>query len=51
MLLGTHSLGLFAASVFVINATPGVDMMLTLTRTLRYGVRGGVATALALELL
>ncbi len=45
MLLGTHSLGLFAAAVFVINATPGVDMMLTLTRTLRYGVRGGMAAA------
>lgn len=45
MLLGTHSLGLFAATVFVINATPGVDMMLTLTRTLRYGVRGGIAAA------
>ena len=46
MLLGTHSPGLFAATVFVINATPGVDMMLTLTRTLRYGVRGGLAAAL-----
>lgn len=46
VLLGTHSLGLFAATAFVINATPGVDMMLTLTRTLRYGVRGGMAAAL-----
>ena len=46
MLLGTHSLGLFGATVFVINATPGVDMMLTLTRTLRHGVRGGIAAAL-----
>ncbi len=48
MLLGTHSLGLFAATVFVINATPGVDMMLILTRTLRYGVRGGMAAALGI---
>ena len=45
-MLGTHSLALFAATVFVVNATPGVDMMLTLTRTLRYGVRGGLAAAL-----
>lgn len=45
-MLGTHSPGVFAATVFVVNATPGVDMMLTLTRTLRYGVRGGIAAAL-----
>ena len=45
-LFGTHSLGVFAATVFVVNATPGVDMMLTLTRTLRHGVAGGLAAAL-----
>ncbi len=45
-MLGTHSLGVFAATVFVVNATPGVDMMLTLTRTLRHGVAGGMAAAL-----
>ena len=45
-MLGTHSLGLFAATVFVVNATPGVDMMLVLTRTLRHGVVGGIAAAL-----
>jgi len=45
-MLGTHSLALFATTVFVVNATPGVDMMLTLTRTLRHGVRGGLAAAL-----
>ena len=45
-MFGTHSLALFATTVFVVNATPGVDMMLTLTRTLRYGVRGGLAAAL-----
>jgi len=44
-MLGTHSLALFATTVFVINATPGVDMMLTLTRTLRHGLRGGLAAA------
>ena len=44
-MLGTHSLALFATTVFVVNATPGVDMMLTLTRTLRYGVRGGLGAA------
>jgi threonine/homoserine/homoserine lactone efflux protein len=43
--LATHSLGVFAATVFVVNATPGVDMMLVLTRTLRYGVGGGIAAA------
>jgi threonine/homoserine/homoserine lactone efflux protein len=45
-MLGTHSLGVFAATVFVVNATPGVDMMLTLTQTLRHGVAGGIAAAL-----
>ncbi len=45
-MLGTHSLGVFAATVFVVNATPGVDMMFTLARTLRYGVAGGIAAAL-----
>lgn len=45
-MLGTHSLGLFAATVFVVNATPGVDMLFVATRTLRHGVRGGIAAAL-----
>jgi threonine/homoserine/homoserine lactone efflux protein len=44
--LGTHSLGVFAATVFVVNATPGVDMMFTLTQTLRHGVAAGVVGAL-----
>jgi threonine/homoserine/homoserine lactone efflux protein len=43
--LGTHDLWLFAATVFVLNATPGVDLMLTLARTLQHGVRGGLAAA------
>ena len=45
-MLGTHSLGVFAATVLVVNATPGVDMMLVLTRTLRHGAFGGIAAAL-----
>ena len=34
-MFGTHSLALFATTVLVVNATPGVDMLLTVTRTLR----------------
>ena len=44
-----HDPWLFAATVLVVNASPGVDMMLTLARTLRHGVRGGLATALGIE--
>lgn len=44
-MFGTHDPWLFAATVFVLNATPGVDLMLTLTRTLQHGVRGGLAAA------
>jgi threonine/homoserine/homoserine lactone efflux protein len=44
--LGTHSLGVFAATVLVVNATPGVDMLFVATRTLRHGVVGGIAAAL-----
>jgi len=47
-LFGTHSLGVFAATVFVVNATPGVDMMFTLAQTLRHGVAGGIAAALGI---
>ena len=45
---GTHSLGVFATTALVVNATPGVDLLFTLTRTLRYGVAGGVAAALGI---
>jgi threonine/homoserine/homoserine lactone efflux protein len=38
----------FAATVFVVNATPGVDMMFTLAQTLRHGVGGGIAAALGI---
>ena len=47
-MLGTHDPWLFAATVLVVNATPGVDLLLTLSRTLQHGVRGGIATALGI---
>jgi threonine/homoserine/homoserine lactone efflux protein len=47
-MLGTHSLGVFAATVLVVNATPGVDMIFVGTRTLRHGVAGGIAAALGI---
>jgi threonine/homoserine/homoserine lactone efflux protein len=43
--LGTHDLALFAVTVFVLNATPGVDLAFTLVSTLRGGVRAGLAAA------
>ncbi len=43
-----HSLLLFATTVLVVNATPGADMVLTFTNTMRHGVRGGVATVLGI---
>ncbi len=48
MQLGVHDLGLFAATVFVLNATPGVDMAYTVASTLRGGWRQGVAAALGI---
>jgi threonine/homoserine/homoserine lactone efflux protein len=47
-MFGTHSLALFAATVLVVNATPGVDFALTVTRTLQGGVRAGLAAALGI---
>jgi threonine/homoserine/homoserine lactone efflux protein len=38
-------LALFAAAVFVLNATPGVDFLLTVTRTAQRGARAGLAAA------
>lgn len=35
----------FAAAVLVLNATPGVDFLLTLSRTLQGGARAGIAAA------
>ncbi|MCX8004350.1 MAG: LysE family translocator [Burkholderiaceae bacterium] len=37
-----HDLALFALTVLVLNATPGVDLMLTLTATVRSGLRAGL---------
>jgi len=48
--IGTHDLALFAATVFVLNATPGVDMALTVSATLRAGWRQGVAVVLGINL-
>lgn len=47
--LGVQSLLLFATTVFVVNATPGADMLLTFTNTMRHQVRGGLATALGIS--
>ncbi|MEY4749346.1 MAG: hypothetical protein RIQ60_1560 [Pseudomonadota bacterium] len=43
--LGLHDLALFSLTVLVLNATPGVDLIFTLTRALQHGVRGGLAAA------
>ncbi len=47
-MFGTQDLWLFAVTVLVLNATPGVDLMLTLARTLQFGVRAGFAAALGI---
>ncbi len=43
--LGLQDLALFSLTVLVLNATPGVDLIFTLTRTLQQGVRAGLAAA------
>lgn len=47
---GAQEALLFAAAVFVLNATPGVDLLLTVARTLQAGARAGMAAALGIEL-
>ena len=47
-MLGTHDLPLFIVTAFVLYATPGVDMLFTLSRTLQHGWRTGVAAALGI---
>ncbi|MFZ2990084.1 LysE family translocator [Ideonella sp.] len=42
-------LAVFASAVFVLNATPGVDFLLTVSRTLQGGVRAGVAAVLGIN--
>jgi threonine/homoserine/homoserine lactone efflux protein len=44
-LSSTSELLLFMAAVLVLNATPGVDMLLTVTRTLQGGARAGLSAA------
>jgi len=39
----------FVTAVFVLNATPGVDFLLTVSRTLQGGTRAGVAAALGIN--
>lgn len=47
-MLGTQDLPLFVITAFVLYATPGVDMLFTLSRTLQHGWRTGMAAALGI---
>lgn len=47
--LGVHDLALFAFTVLVLNATPGVDMLCALSRTLAGGWRAGLAASLGIS--
>lgn len=47
-MFGTHDLPLFIVTAFVLYATPGVDMLFTLTRTWQHGLRAGIAAALGI---
>lgn len=49
LLPGPAQAVVFATAVLVLNATPGVDFLLTVSRTLQGGVRAGVATALGIS--
>ena len=44
-MFGTQDLAVFAFTVLVVNATPGVDLAFTLVSTLRGGLRAGLAAA------
>lgn len=46
--LGLHDLALFSFTVLVLNATPGVDMVFVVSRTLAGGARAGVAASLGI---
>ena len=48
--LGLQDLALFSLTVLVLNATPGVDLLFTVTRTLQFGVRGGLAAGAGISL-
>jgi threonine/homoserine/homoserine lactone efflux protein len=47
-MFGTHDLALFVATALVLNATPGVDMLFTVSRTLQHGWRAGIAASLGI---
>lgn len=47
-MFGTHDLPLFIATALVLNATPGADLLYTVSRTLQAGWRAGVAAALGI---
>ena len=49
LLPGPSEAAVFALAVLVLNATPGVDFLLTLSRTLQGGARAGVAAALGIN--
>ena len=49
LLPGPAEAAVFATAVFVLNATPGVDFLLTVTRTLQGGARAGIAAALGIS--
>jgi threonine/homoserine/homoserine lactone efflux protein len=49
LLPGPAQAAVFAAAVFVLNATPGVDFLLTVSRTLQSGMRAGTAAALGIS--
>ena len=48
LLPGPAPLAVFALAVLVLNATPGVDFLLTVSRTLQGGPRAGAAAALGI---
>lgn len=49
LLPGPAQAAVFATAVFLLNATPGVDFLLTVSRTLQAGARAGVAAALGIS--
>jgi threonine/homoserine/homoserine lactone efflux protein len=49
LLPGAAEAAVFATAVFVLNATPGVDFLLTVSRALQGGTRAGVAAALGIN--
>lgn len=46
---GAGDLGVFALAVLLLNATPGVDLLLTVTRSAQGGPRAGVGAALGIS--